>query len=514
MSNFKKVGNLKLETSAYEQKLNDTDIVFYNNDFNTSILMFQITKDKKPLLLNGNNVHIDIVLVAKDGSWLIDDEFYFEEPMNGKVSYQIPNWFLNHHGKVKAQVYIGINGKDDTVTEVEFAFTIKDDLINTVPAKEKIIQFRTFLELKNRILEQVQEIEDGMAHGSDYVSEMKTTVTEGFAQITKKVEESDESITNATSKFMNEIKQLFEETKNDIVKTKDNAVFTVNAKSEEALQNMENISKTTENKYNDMLTDFQSLIDNNSFVKPESLKDLVKKDALTDYAKKNELESFINDEELVSKLTDLDIQQFALTNQDGTVKFLNLSNLIENLKSLPSGLCYATNVPNLPNNITSTAGFMIVMKRNEDFSKYIYMPHNSNQTLVSYKNKNNTLEWKTLRPLNDTGWLPFNLINGAISNSSYMGSNGFVCSYRIIDHGDRREKSIRLNGKNITDKAQIAKLPVGFAENTQVHPIRTPQRSNGGFVTIYPDGKVNFFKTGDYEWYSDDDIYGEIRWIE
>lgn len=514
MSNFKKVGNLKLETSAYEQKLNNTDIVFYNNDINTSVLMFQINKDNKPLLISDNNVHVDLCLVANDGSWIIDDAIEFEDPLNGRISYQIPNWFLSHHGKVRGQAYIGINGVDDTVTEVEFTFNIKDDLINNVPVKEKIVQYRTFIELKNRILERVQEIEDGIANGSDYVSEMKRTVLEGKEEITQIANNSNESITEKTSQFMSELTSQFDTTKNDVEQIKNNAIFTVNAKSEETLQNMQNISDITESKYNDMLSDFQELIDDDSFVKAETLGNYAEKIELSNYAKKVELENYINNDNIVSILTEMGIQQSTLTNNDGTAKFINLSGIIENLKALNSGLYYLTNVPNLPTTVTSTAGFMIVLKRNQDYTKFIYSPHNSNQLLVSHKNKNNTLEWTSIGVLSDSGWIPFNLMNGANTNTSYMGQSGIECSYRVIDHGNRKEKIVRINGNNITSNQQIAQLPVGFALNTQIHVIRTAQRSDGGFIRVSPDGKVHFFKQGSYEWYTDDDVYGQISWTE
>ena len=514
MSNLNKYGKLKLETTAFKQQLKDTNIEFYNNDINTSILSFQITKNNKPLLLSENNVSIDIFLNASDGSYLIDDEVEFIEPLNGLVNYQLPNWFLNHHGKVKAQIYISLNGVDDTVTEVEFTFNIKDDLINTIPAKDKVTCFRTFIELRNRIYEKVQQIENEIANGTDYVAEMKTTLNEGLQQLTDITNTSEENITTKTQNFLSEIKSSYETTKNELEQSKTNAMSSVTAKSDESIQDMQNIKDIAKVEFEDTLANFKEEIANNSFVRPDTLDNYVEKVQLDYYATKVDMENFIDETELSTKLTDMNVQQFALTNNDSTTKFLNLSGIIENLKALPTSMYYVTNVPNLPSNVSSTAGFLIVLKRNSDYSKFIFSPYNSNQTFVSYKIKNNTLEWDSLGPISDTGWLPFNLINGSMSNSAYGGSNGFSCSYRIIDHGKRKEKIIRLNGKNIVDKQQIAQLPVNFTENTQVHPIRTPQRSTGGFITVYPDGSVSFFKTGGYEWYTDDDIYGEISWFE
>lgn len=511
-----------LKSEPYLKPISDLGVGFYNLDENTAILRFQLYNDKGPMLIHENNLTAYAYFESSNGSSSDVIELEIEDSYNGVVSITLDKEFLQASTSttVKGQVYIGVNNVDGNpkYNEVavfrEFKFEVADALINKISSFTKVEQIRMFSQLRMKIEQEVKDIEEAIANGADYVAEMKTTLNEGLQQLTDITNTSEENITTKTQNFLSEIKSSYETTKNELEQTKTNAISSVTAKSDESIQDMQNIKDIAKVEFEDTLANFKEEIANNSFVRPDTLDNYVEKVQLDYYATKIDMENFIDETELSTKLTDMNVQQFALTNNDSTTKFLNLSGIIENLKALPTSMYYVANVPNLPSNVSSTAGFLIVLKRNSDYSKFIFSPYNSNQTFVSHKFKNNTLEWDSLGPISDTGWLPFNLINGSISNSAYGGSNGFSCSYRIIDHGKRKEKIIRLNGKNIVDKQQIAQLPVNFTENTQVHPIRTPQRSTGGFITVYPDGSVSFFKTGGYEWYTDDDIYGEISWFE
>ena len=55
-------------------------------------------------------------------------------------------------------------------------------------------------------------------------------------------------------------------------------------------------------------------------------------------------------------------------------------------------------------------------------------------------------EWQNLaNNQSDTGWIPFNLINGTLANDAFKNEsdNGFDCAYRIITNGSVTEKRVR-----------------------------------------------------------------------
>ncbi|OFJ79468.1 hypothetical protein HMPREF2846_06850 [Staphylococcus sp. HMSC056G08] len=127
-------------------------------------------------------------------------------------------------------------------------------------------------------------------------------------------------------------------------------------------------------------------------------------------------------------------------------------------------------------------------------------------------------DWKEItNNQSDTGWLPFSLINGVRSNTTYKsaGENGFDCAYRIITNGSETKKLLRVNGTNLKQSQVIAQLPSGFAKNAQTFPVRVPINHSGAYLTIRPSGEVKFYIVGDSsEWISTDYAYGQYEWTE
>lgn len=139
----------------------------------------------------------------------------------------------------------------------------------------------------------------------------------------------------------------------------------------------------------------------------------------------------------------------------------------------------------------------------------------------------NTSEIETLKTLtdnnttNDTGWVPFDIINGAKGNSAFKSDsdNGFDCAYRIIKNGSVTEKSVRINTSKIQHLQNIAKLPEGFAKNVQFHYVRVPINQGYGLVGIFPSGSVYVYIESDKRdgWDSTSEsyyFYGEFSWKE
>lgn len=277
-----KIGKLKLETSAYYKEKNNTSISFYNTDINTSILKFYVTRNQNVLPLGKVNTDVMIHLTADDGSWIIDDVEVTDE-LKGVCEYQIPNEFLNHTGKVVGQVYISVDHKEDTVTEVEFSFSIQDASINKVPAIDKVFYIRKYTELEKRLKEKVQNIEDAYKNIDDYVT-----------KVNKASEDGVDSITDAKNNALLELKD-----------SKESSINSVNATGQNQLKVLSDKSTET----NNMINDFKQQVDSNLFVK------------------KAETDNW---------------QKYNLTNSDGTRKVI--TELKENVANLPAG-AYTTTIP-------------------------------------------------------------------------------------------------------------------------------------------------------------------------
>src|SRR5699024_3961731 len=128
-------------------------------------------------------------------------------------------------------------------------------------------------------------------------------------------------------------------------------------------------------------------------------------------------------------------------------------------------------------------------------------------------------DWKELtNSTSDTGWVTFDLINGAESNTAFKkeGDCGFDCAYRIITNGSDTEKRVRINASNLTHSQQIATFPKNFAKNAQFHYVRVPINSGYGLVGIFPSGSVYAYVETDQRnsWIETDYFYGEFSWVE
>ena len=277
-----KVGKLKLETSAYYQQKQDTKITFYNTDENTSILRFIVTRNNDVLPLGKVNTDVMIHLTAEDGSWVIDDVEVTDE-LNGICEYQIPNDFLNHTGKVEGQVYISVDKAEDTVTEVEFSFSIQDASINKVPAIDKVFYIRKYAELENHLKEKVQNIEEAYKNINDYVT-----------KVNKASEYGVNSINSAKNSALTALEDSKELSVNEINTNGQAQLKFLNDKSSEA---------------SNMINDFKQQVDSDLFLKK----------------------------------TDSDNwQKYSFTNSDGTRKVIDELN--ENVANLPAG-AYTTTIP-------------------------------------------------------------------------------------------------------------------------------------------------------------------------
>lgn len=219
-----KIAKMTTEITANYQKLSDLNVAFYNQDVNTSILQFNVTRNNAPVPLGKVNVDGYIVLLAADGS-RIQDTVEIVDELKGVIQYTIPKEFLKHTGTAVGQIYIAVKGKDDTAVMRQFSFDIKNDLLTSFSATKKLEYIKTFDDLTTFIKQRVDEIDAAIANGEDYVAAMEKVSEKGQKDIqavaTKATADVNKAATDANKK---------------ITDTSNTVVATVNAKGDAVLK--------------------------------------------------------------------------------------------------------------------------------------------------------------------------------------------------------------------------------------------------------------------------------------
>lgn len=489
----------KLKSEPYLKPISDLGVGFYNLDENTAILRFQLSNTKGPLLIHENNLTAYAYFESSNGSASDVIELEIEDSNNGIVAITLNKEFLqaSTSTKVKGQVYIGVNNVDGSpeYNEVavfrEFTFEVADALINKISSFTKIEYIRMFDQLKMRIEQKVRDIEEAIANGADYVAEMKSVLQEG-------IETLNAIVTDGKS----DVQQYITQAKTDLTKVKDDATEDITTTANNAKTSVQDTASTAVNSINTKadeatehvdakVTEFNQTVDDNGFLSPQIL-----------------------DEELES----LEWQKYKLTNDDGLVSVTSLEDNVDNLNNIRStGLYYVTNTPSLPSGV-STAGWLTVyVREGKQPIKHIYQPYGQNKVVVRhYYNK--WSDWQEItNNQTDTGWIPFTLLNGALSNMAYKDTNdnGFDCAYRIISTNGQTKKMVRINGTNLSPGQLLFNLPSGFVKTAQTFAVRVPTKYSSGWVVMRPSGEMKFYVSGDAsDWVSSDYVYGQIEWTD
>lgn len=215
-----KIAKMTTEITADYQKLSDLNVAFYNQDVNTSILQFDVTRYNAPVALGKVNVEGYIVLLAADGS-RIQDAVEITDEINGVIEYTIPKEFLKHTGTAVGQIYIAVKGKDDTAVMRQFSFDINKDLLTGFSATKKLEYIKTFDDLTTFIKQRVDEIDAAIANGEDYVAAME-----------KAAEKGQKDIQAVATKATTNVNKAATDANKNITDTSNTAVATVNAKGD------------------------------------------------------------------------------------------------------------------------------------------------------------------------------------------------------------------------------------------------------------------------------------------
>ena len=493
----------KMKTEPYLKPISDLGVGFYNLDENTAIIQFQLTNDSGPLMLHENNVSSYAYFKSKNGSSSDVIDLEIVDSYNGIVQITLPKDFLqaSTDTKVTGQVYIAVNnvsGKaeyNEVAVFREFTFEVKDALINKISSFTKIEYIRMFDQLKARIEQQVKDIEEAIANGADYVAEMQSVLQRGIETLNAIVTDGKTDI----QLFIAQAKSDLDNTKDDaigeITTVSNNAKTSVNETADGVIKNINNISNDATEHIDGKVNEFNGLL---------------------------ETEGFLTPEELGNQLDELEWQKYKLTNDDGTRPYLTKGSF-SSVHDLPVGKFETVGADNAEEQdlpyIASRAFIEIDVTESESGGRkqiYVLISYSKRLFLKTLHTNGDDRGWREItNDQYDTGWITFDLINGAKSNTAYKGEGdgGFDCAYRTITNGSEVTKKLRINGTNLTQNQVIAQLPANFAKNAQAFPVRVPNSSAGGYIVIRPSGRVNFYVSGDSSnWTETGYAYGECTW--
>ena len=489
-----------LKSEPYLKPISDIGVGFYNLDENTAILRFQLYNDKGPLLLHENNLTAYAYFESSNGSVSDVIELDIEDSYNGVVSITLDKEFLQASTSttVKGQVYIGVNNVDGNpkYNEVavfrEFKFEVADALINKISSFTKIEQIRMFSQLKMKIEQEVKDIEEAIANGADYVAEMKSVLQKGVETLNAIVADGKTDIQAFINQAKTDLTKLKTDATEDITTTANNAKSSVRDTADTSINSITAKATEATEHVDTKVTEFNQTVADNGFLSPEILD--------------GELEA-------------LDWQKYKLTNENGLVDVTNLESNLDKINNMKStGLYYITNTPGLPDGVSSAGWLTVYVRNGEQPIKHVYQPYYQDKIIVRHY-YNEWSNWKEISSnQTDTGWVPFNLINGALANDAFKNEDdgGFDCAYRIITNGSVTEKRVRINARKISHLQQVAQLPKNFAQNAQFHYVRVAINSGYGLVGIFPSGSVYAYVEADKrdDWIDSDYFYGEFGWKE
>ena len=573
---IKKTAVINMYDSPYVKAPHDSGVVFYNLDIATAVLEFHIKKDNFPLQISDKNVDTYVYLKGTDRNGnpygrQLDVEYI--DPYNGIVSLTVPNDYLQtvNNSTVTGQMYISLHRdnrvpetKSDTAVLNEFKFKVRDSLINSISGVTKIEYIRMFDKLRDEIQKRISDIEEAIANGEDYVAEMKTVLSDGTKLIKDTADKAVDTVNTTSDNAINTVNT-----------TKDSAVNTITSARDEvlnAINDNEVVRKTEISGYFDeqdwqkykLTNDDGTIIykrDGIDFNNPDDLNSLplgtiyiinatnfpngVASGAgwLTKQAREDNSVAFItfkhyNSNKIYQKVfyktwgewellnpdyeKDLNWQKYKFTEDDGTIKYISKGSITD-VKTLPPGF-YETvsdddassqDIP-LDNSYVQIKVWEANEGRKEIELTSTY--NNKKYFRLLHTNGERDSGWIEVGPTQeDTGWIPFQLLNGAQSNTEYSDSlgNGFKCSYRTVVNGGLVTNYLRINGRNVQTDTVIAKIPEKMVKHAQTFIPRTPTNRPMGYIVLYTNGEVKFFVnsgTGTSSWDSSAYMYGEFSW--
>ncbi|MCE5003193.1 BppU family phage baseplate upper protein [Staphylococcus pseudoxylosus] len=321
-----KIVNVNLETTAQYQSLSNLNVQFWNQDKNTAVLQFKITRNDFPLSLSKENVEVFIKLESGvnyivDSTEVVDGSFEIIDELNGVVSYTIPTEFMTVAKTVAGQVYVATKDREEVVVQRKFSFEVAEDLLSAIPASEKLREIKLFAQLRDEVSDTMAKLNEDFANMQDYVTMVNQAATDGVNQLNKL---SDDKLTEYNSNHTEKLNEM----------------------------------TTTGDNYTTQFSEDKSYID----------------------TKVEEFEQKLVDSDIVTQGESENWQKYKLTSDTGNHTQVSLGNDLNKLRELKPGFYYTTNTP--ITGASSTAGFTIVEQRDETVKRITFKPYNSNNTYV------------------------------------------------------------------------------------------------------------------------------------
>ncbi|PCM42062.1 hypothetical protein CPU09_02750 [Mammaliicoccus sciuri] len=543
---YNKEGRIKLETTAHIQNRLDTNIQFYNTDVGTADLVFDVTRNGSPLLVSSENA--DVFLILKNGKNYIVDNVEPIDPMKGRMKYTIPNVFLGLTGNVNGQLFIAVHGKEDIVTEVEFSFKIADSLINTIPAVDKLNEIRTFQEFRESIMNTINEINEALANGQDYVSQMETAKASGL-----------KALNDRSTQVMQEIATLVGTSKKDITDLKNNTMSELDNKANQIKVDVEKL-----NKYDTSDWQKAKLIQDNGQLQIVSLADDLNKlhDLKTGFyyttttpitgigatSTAGFLEVLERNGGILKRITfrpynstQIWQKRFYNTWEDWEIvnpedykrKWLGTlgqeGNTYTDVLSLPGGKyectipsdAFSVNAPQDPNGGSYIAEIdvtesengrkqlrLIASSRNNEYRATVH----TNNVFSGWKRVQNAEEFEALN--NDTGWIDWEIKNDATKRQT-DDPNAIQCQYRVRMVNGIKIAHLRVNVNNLVTQTAFGSIPSHMVPKIQHFYARTPVSLNPAVVLVDVTGDLMFYvnMSDRDKWLPGHYVVGEFSWI-
>ena len=553
-----KEGHLRLETSSNFQNRLDTNIQFYSTDLGTADLVFNLTRNGRPLLVSENNA-TTFLIMKKDDEYIVD---FVEvvDAMNGKLKYTVPNQVLARPGKWTTQLYIEVNNvkepeNADIATEIDFTFNIKDSVINTIPAVDKIKEIRTFAEFRASIMEQISAINSALEDGNDYVTLMEATKTSGMKALNDRSTQVIEQLENNAIAYGQELTDL-----------KDQSISELDEKANQIKTDVEALNKfdTTEwqkHKLTNSNGTSQIIALGGDLEKLRSLPpgfyyttstpiglsyntdwasstagytEIYERDSVTKhiiFRPYNSSQQFImryynewNDWERINP--DMRRKWLGTLGTEGSpASVLDLDPGIYEC-SIPAD-AFTVDAPQDPNGsgyiaqIDVTEGSagkrkqfrLIASSRNNEYRGTVHTSNtnNPNGQFMGWKKVQDAEEYEALN--SDTGWIDWET-KGTATKRNTTDDKQIKNQYRVIRTNGVRTVHLRFNVNNLTTQEAFGSIPAELVPVEQHFIPRMPVSLHPGAMLVSTEGNLLFYSnTQDTNWLPGHYIVGEVSWL-
>ena len=553
-----KEGKIKLETSAHYVPVGDTNIVFYDSDIGTADLIFYITRNQRPLEVSDENVDCFLMLKANDGTYIVDTA-QVVDPLNGKVKYTVPKEFLRHTGNIKGQVWIAVHGKEDMVTEVEFNFSIKNSMISTIPSVDKLNYIRTFEDLRERIEDRVKYIEDSLANGDDYVTQMDDTFQSGM-----------KSLNDRSKQVIEQVEKLADSHKEELTNLRDSSISDIDDKANQIKEDIEELNnydtsnwqkyKLTNDDGSRIYISKESMNDKNVNDFDAGLYEIVSSDDPASQGLPKQFKSFIM--QLDVTIGSNGRKQFTLNVSSQNKKLIktihgdieskwkeitatNIRTWLGTIGEEDSGVksvlelepgfyecsippdAFEVDVPLDPNGSGYIATIdvyegrdarklirLVSSHRNEEYHATVHTKNedNPNGQFKGWKRVMNAEEFEGMNT--DTGWIDWSTMNGATKRGTDEPES-LQNQYRVIMTNGIKKLHLRINVNNIVTQNVFGKIPSEYVPKQQTFLARTPVYASPGVVLAETNGNLSFYANNldKDSWKPAAYIMGEFSWI-